>query len=233
MAECVTEPVVRGLDDLEKEGDGVAERLCVLRGVNELVAVSEEVKVYCIDPVIVYESCLTVNDGLACLEDDAETVDVLLDVWEEVNVVVPVLDFDERELALDVLEFLKEVVNVVEAVVVLVCAIDFVGEDDPVLVLEEVDVVVDEGEARIVLVFKAVRVFVALDEVDLEGLVEAVCDPLEEDVFEPTVVLVFVGLELGVLLCKGELLKVIVVLGDTVCLEEALDVLESNPDTVD
>ncbi len=39
-------------------------------------------------------------------------------------------------------------------------------------------------------------------------------------------VLVFVGLELGVLDCKGELLKVIVVLGDTVCLEEVLGVLE-------
>jgi len=55
-----------------------------------------------------------------------------------VNVVVPELDFDERELALDVLEFLKEVVNVVEDVVVLVEAIDFVGVEDPVLVLEEV-----------------------------------------------------------------------------------------------
>lgn len=51
---------------------------------------------------------------------------------------------------------------------------DFVGVEEPVLVLEEVDVVVELGEASIVLVFRAVRVFVALDEVDLEGLVEAV-----------------------------------------------------------
>jgi hypothetical protein len=170
----VTEPVLRGVDDLEKEGEGVAERLKVLRGVNELVAVSEEVLVCCMDPVIVYESCLTVNDGLACLVDVAETVEVLLEVWEEVNVVVPVLDFDERELALDVLDTLKEVVNVVEAVEDLVCAIDFVGVEEPVLVLEEVDVVVDDGEARIVLVFRAVNVFVALDDVDLEGLADMV-----------------------------------------------------------
>jgi hypothetical protein len=39
-----------------------------------------------------------------------------------------------------------------------------------VLVLEEVDVVVELGEARIVLVFRAVNVLVALEEVDLEGL---------------------------------------------------------------
>jgi hypothetical protein len=70
--------------------------------------------------VIVYESYSTVGDALGCLDELAETVEVLLEVWEEVNVVVPVLDFDERELALDVLEFLKEVVNVVEAVADLV-----------------------------------------------------------------------------------------------------------------
>ena len=112
------------------------------------------------------------------------------------KVAVPELDFDERELALDVLEFLNEVVNVVEDVVVLVEAIDFVGVEDPVLVLEEVEVVVELREARIVLVFRAVRVFVALDEVDLEGLAERVRDPLDEEVFEPIVDLVFVGLEL-------------------------------------
>ena len=170
----MTEPVIRGLDDLEKEGEGVEERLKVLRGVNELVAVSEEVLVCCIELVIVYESYLTVNDGLACLVDVAETVEVLLEVWEEVNVVVPELDFDERELALDVLEFLKEVVNVVEALEDLVCAIDFVGVEEPVLVLEEVDVVVEDGEAKIVLVLSAVKVFVALEEVDLEGLADMV-----------------------------------------------------------
>jgi hypothetical protein len=166
----VTEPVLRGLDDLEKEGEGVAERLKVLRGVNELVAVSEEVLVCCIELVIVYESRSTVGDALGCLVDVTETVEVLLEVWEEVNVVVPVFDFDERELALDVLEVLKEVVNVVEALEVFVCAIDFVGVEEPVLVLEEVDVVVELGEARIVLVFRAVNVLVALEEVDLEGL---------------------------------------------------------------
>jgi hypothetical protein len=170
----VTEPVLRGLDDLEKEGEGVAERLKVLRGVNELVAVSEEVLVCCIELVIVYESRNTVGDALGCLDELAETVEVLLEVCEEVNVVVPVFDFDERELALDVLEFLKEVVNVVEAVEDLVCAIDFVGVEEPVLVLEEVDVVVELGEARIVLVFRAVNVFVALEEVDLEGLADMV-----------------------------------------------------------
>ena len=233
VAECVTEPVIRGLDDLEKEGEGVEERLKVLRGVNELVAVSEEVLVCCIELVIVYESRSTVGDALGCLDELAETVEVLLELREEVKVVVPELDFDERELALDVLEFLKEVVNVVEALEVLVCAIDFVGVEEPVLVLEEVDVVVEDGEAKIVLVLSAVRVFVALEEVDLEGLVDIVCDPLEEDVFEPAVVLVFVGLELGVLLCRGELLKVIVVLGDTDLAEEALAVLEVKPDTVD
>jgi len=43
-----------------------------------------------------------------------------------------------------------------------------------VLVFEEVDVVVELGEARIVLVFRAVRVLVALEEVDLEGLADMV-----------------------------------------------------------
>jgi hypothetical protein len=76
----VTEVVMRGLDDLEKEGEAVAERLNVLRGVNELVAVSEEVLVCCIELVIVYESCWTVNDGLGCLVDVTETVEVLLEV---------------------------------------------------------------------------------------------------------------------------------------------------------
>ena len=225
--------MVKGLDDLDIEGEGVTERVCVLRGVNELVAVSEEVRVNSRDPVIVYESRSTVGDGLACLDELAETVEVLLEVWEEVKVVVPELDFDERELALDVLEGFKEVVNDVEDVVVLVEAIDFVGEAEPVLVLEEVEVVVELREARIVLVFRAVRVFVALEEVDLEGLAERVRDPLDEEVFEPIVDLVFVGLELGVLLDNGELLKVIVVLGDTVCLEDVLGVLEERSDTVD
>ena len=116
----MTEPVITGLDDLENDGEGDAERVKVLRGVNELVAVSEEVRVHCRDPVIVYESRSTVGDVLGCLDELAETVEVLLELREEVKVVVPELDFDERELALDVLEFLKEVVNVVEEVVVLV-----------------------------------------------------------------------------------------------------------------
>ena len=51
---------------------------------------------------------------------------------------------------------------------------DVVGVEEPVLVLEEVDVVVELGEARIVLVFKAVRVFVALEDCDLEDLAELV-----------------------------------------------------------
>ena len=80
--------------------------------------------------------------------------------------------------------------------VVLVEAIDFVGVEDPVLVLEEVEVVVELREARIVLVFRAVRVFVALEDCDLEGLAETVRVPLDEDDFEPIVDLVFVGLEL-------------------------------------
>jgi hypothetical protein len=188
--------VVKGLDDLENEGEDVEERLKVLRGVNELVAVSEDVIVNFRELVIVYESRSTVGDALGCLDELAETVEVLLEVWEEVNVVVPELDFDERELALGVLEFLKDVVNVVEDVVVLVEAMDFVGEAEPVLVLEEVEVVVELREARIVLVFRAVRVFVALEDCDLEGLAERVRDPLDEEVFEPMVDLVFVGLEL-------------------------------------
>ena len=150
----------------------------------------------CRDPVIVYESRSTVGDVLGCLDELAETVEVLLELREEVTVVVPVLDFDERELALDVLESLNEVVNVVEDVVVLVEAIDFVGVEDPVLVLEEVEVVVELREGRIVLVFRDVRVFVALEDGDLEGLAERVRDPLDEEVFEPMVDLVFVGLEL-------------------------------------
>ncbi len=112
--------MVKGLDDLDIEGEGVTERVLVLRGVNELVAVSEEVRVNCRDPVIVYESRSTVGDVLGCLDELAETVEVLLELLEEVKVVVPELDFDEREVALDVLEFLKEVVNVVEAVADLV-----------------------------------------------------------------------------------------------------------------
>ena len=166
--------MVKGLDDLENDGEGEAERLKVLRGVNELVAVSEEVLVNCRDPVIVYESRSTVGDVLGFLDELAETVEVLLELREEVKVAVPELDFDESELALDVLEFLKDVVNVVEDVVVLVEAIDFVGVAEPVLVLEEVEVVVELREGRIVLVFRAVRVFVALEECDLEGLEEAV-----------------------------------------------------------
>ena len=90
------------------------------------------------------------------------------------KVVVPELDFDESELALDVLEAFNEDVNVVEAVEDLLEAIDFVGEAEPVLVLEEVDVVVELGEFRIVLVFRAVRVFVALEDCDLEDLAELV-----------------------------------------------------------
>lgn len=166
--------MVKGLDDLENDGEGEAERVNDLRGVNELVAVSEEVLVNCRDPVIVYESRSTVGDVLGFLDELAETVEVLLELREEVKVAVPELDFDESELALDVLEFLKDVVNVVEDVVVLVEAIDFVGVADPVLVLEEVEVVVELREGRIVLVFRAVRVFVALEECDLEGLEEAV-----------------------------------------------------------
>ena len=166
--------MVKGLDDLENDGEGEAERVNDLRGVNELVAVSEEVLVNCRDPVIVYESRSTVGDVLGFLDELAETVEVLLELREEVKVAVPELDFDESELALDVLEFLKDVVNVVEDVVVLVEAIDFVGVAEPVLVLEEVDVVVELREGGIVLVFRAVRVFVALEECDLEGLEEAV-----------------------------------------------------------
>lgn len=150
------------------------ERLKVLRGVKELVAVSEDVNVNFRELVIVYESRSTVGDVLGCLDELAETVEVLLELREEVTVVVPELDFDERELALDVLEFLKEVVNVVEDVAVLVEAMDFVGEAEPVLVLEEVEVVVELREARIVLVFRAVRVFVALEDCDLEDLAELV-----------------------------------------------------------
>ena len=80
MPELVCEIVYRGLTDLDIEGDDVLDRLIDLRGVNEDVAVSEDVQVNCIDPVIVYESYKTVEDGLGCLEEVAETVDVLLDL---------------------------------------------------------------------------------------------------------------------------------------------------------
>jgi hypothetical protein len=69
-----------GVADLDIEGDDVLDKLIDLRGVNEDVAVSEDVKVNCIDPVIVYESYKTVDDGLGFLEDVAETVGVLLDL---------------------------------------------------------------------------------------------------------------------------------------------------------
>ena len=49
--------MVKGLDDLENDGEDVEERLKVLRGVNELVAVSEDVIVNFRELVIVYESC--------------------------------------------------------------------------------------------------------------------------------------------------------------------------------
>jgi len=146
VPELVCEIVYRGLTDLDIEGDDVLDRLIDLRGVNEDVAVSEDVQVNCIDPVIVYESYKTVEDGLGCLEEVAETVDVLLDLWEDVYVVVPEFVLDTIELAVIVFESFNEVVKVVDAVWVFVGAIDLLDEEDPVLVLEDVDVEVSVCE---------------------------------------------------------------------------------------